>query len=134
MVHENGKPALHVETLRAPCGMLESALSWHDKFQKDPEEEGFVFNACDPCVANEMVKGSQMTIEFHVDDLVSSHKDPTVDDEFLKFSNKKCGQHAEVKATRGDRHDCLGVTFAFDDGKLEVDMAEHPDSVLEVFR
>ena len=65
-----------METLGALHGMLESALSWWDKFQKDLEEEGFIFSTCDPCVANEMVQGSQMTIEFHLDDLVSSHKDP----------------------------------------------------------
>ena len=34
---------------------------------------------------------------------------------------------------RGDRHDCLDVTFAFDDGKLEVDVAECLDSLLEEF-
>ena len=35
VVCENDKPALCVETLRASCGMLESALSWCDKFRKD---------------------------------------------------------------------------------------------------
>ena len=59
-----------------------------------------MFNNYDPCVANKKIKGSQMTIRFHVDDLMSSHKDPTVNDEFLTFLNKKYSSHTEVKATR----------------------------------
>ena len=76
---------LYVEILRALYGMLESALLWYTKFRKDLEGEGFVFNAYDPCVANKLVREAQMTIKFHIDDLMSSHIDPTVNDDFLKF-------------------------------------------------
>ena len=34
---------------------------------------GFVVNPYDPCVANKMVNGSQMTVTWHVDDLKLSH-------------------------------------------------------------
>ena len=36
---------------------------------------GFVINPYDPCVANKMVNGHQMTVCWHVDDLKVSHKD-----------------------------------------------------------
>ena len=55
---------------------------------------------------------------------MSSYVDPEVNTEFPKFSNKKCGAHAEVKATCGDTHDCLGMSLIFQDGKLIVDMIE----------
>ena len=74
-----------------------------------------------------------MTIEFHVDDIMSSHKDPKFNDDFLKFPNDKCGQHNEAQATRGFTHDCLGMKFVFEDGKLEVDMVACLKSVLEEF-
>jgi hypothetical protein len=113
--------------------MLESTLLWYTKFRKDLEEEGFIFNAYDPCVVNMIVKGKQMAIKFHVDDLMSSHIDPTVNDDFLKFLNAKYGQHVEVKATRGCRHDYLGMTLVFKDGKLEVDMVDYVESMLAEF-
>jgi hypothetical protein len=133
VVYENNKPVLYVEILRALYGMLESALLWYNKFRKDLEEEGFIFNAYDPCVANKMVNEKQMTIKFHVDDIMSSHVDSTVNDKFLVFLNKKYGQHVEVKATRGNQHDYLGMKFVFKEKKLEVDMCDYIDSMLEEF-
>ena len=98
---EKGFPTLHVEMPCALCIMLERTSSWHEKLQKDLEEDWFVFNAYNPCIANELTEGSQMTVRLHIDNLMSSHKKPSVNDKFLKFLNKKCGQCVEVKATRG---------------------------------
>ena len=49
---EHGKKVTHSNVLKAICGMLESASLWHQKFQGDLEMIGFVFNACDACIAN----------------------------------------------------------------------------------
>jgi hypothetical protein len=49
-------------------------------FRKDLEDIGYIFNLCNPCVANKKVQGSQQTIFFHVDDLKSSHKMKWVND------------------------------------------------------
>ena len=65
--------------------MLEAALLWYNMFRADLEAEGFVFNPYDPCVANKLVRGKQLTIRFHVDDLMSSHIDSAVNNKFLKF-------------------------------------------------
>jgi len=58
--------------------MFTSSLLWYKQFRGDLEGIGFKFNPYDPCVANKTEKGSQHTIRFHVDDLLSSHKDPKV--------------------------------------------------------
>ena len=111
IVYENGKRVLYLKVLRAIYGMLQSALLWFRKFKKDLEGIGFIFNNYNPCVANKTVKGSQMTVRFHVDDCMSSHKLPEVNDEFLRWLNHMYGQHGEVKAVRGSVHDYLGMTF-----------------------
>jgi len=50
VVHENDKKVLCVAVLRTPCVMLVSSLVlWHNKFKKDLEGCGFVFNPYDPC-------------------------------------------------------------------------------------
>ena len=60
VVYENGKPVLYVEILRALYGMLESALLWCKNFCTDLEADGVAFDNCDPCVANKMMKESQI--------------------------------------------------------------------------
>ena len=56
--------------------MLHSALLFYQKLVGDLEREGFVLNPYNPCVANKMVNGKQMTVCWHVDDLKVSHVDP----------------------------------------------------------
>ena len=81
VVYENGIKVIYVEVLRAIYGMLHSALLFYKMFRTDLEKEGFKFNPYDPCVANMMIKGKQLTIVFHVDNVkVSSVRKTSVDD------------------------------------------------------
>ena len=132
---ENGRKALCAAALKAACGMLVSAMLWHKKFRKDSEGQDFVFNPCDPCAANKTANGCQQTIRFHADDVMSSHVDKKVNDDFEKWLNKMHGEHGEVKATRGNVHDCLGMTFAFnpEKGDVETDMADCTKGMAEDF-
>jgi hypothetical protein len=107
VVLENQKKNLYVEVLKAIYGMLEAALLWYKTFRKDLEDNGFVFNPYDPCVANKKVQGLQQTIIFHVDNLKSSHKSKLVNDRFGKWLNSMYGKHGKVTATRGQVHDYL---------------------------
>jgi hypothetical protein len=113
VVEENGKKVLYVKVLRAIYGMVEAALHWYNKFRKDFEEAGFVFNYYDPCVVNKMVNGKQHTIVFHVDDLKSSHVDPKVNNKFEEWLNKKYGTHGKVVCHRGTRFDYLGMILDY---------------------
>ena len=63
---EHGKKVMHLNTLKAICGMLESALLWHRKFRGDLEQIGFTFNACDACMANRSANRKTHTVRFHV--------------------------------------------------------------------
>jgi hypothetical protein len=74
VVLENRKKVLYVKVLKAIYGMLEAALLLYKTFRKDLEDNGFVFDPYDPCVAKKKVQRSQQTIVFHVDNLKSSHK------------------------------------------------------------
>ena len=121
VVHENGRKMSHAEALRAMQGMLVSALLFYSQFKEDLEEIGFEFNPCDPCVANGEVNGKQQTIGFHVDDLMSSHVDSKVNDKFLKWLNEKHGNCGEVTATRGKKHDYLGMDIEFTEKRRSED-------------
>lgn len=70
----------YVEILRAVSSMLEASLLWYRKFCSNLEKVGFDFNDYDPCVAYKIEHGYQHTIRFHVDNVLSSHKDPNIND------------------------------------------------------
>ena len=54
---ENGKKALHVKLLKALCGTLKAAPLAHQHLRKWLEQQGFVINPCDVCVANKIING-----------------------------------------------------------------------------
>ncbi|MGC8472764.1 MAG: hypothetical protein ACP5PM_10830, partial [Acidimicrobiales bacterium] len=60
-----------------------------------------------------VVNNKQHTVHFHVDDLMSSHVDTKINDNFEKWLNKMYGAHGEVKTTRGKVHNYLGMVFDF---------------------
>ena len=58
------------------------------KVRRDLEQIGFMFNACNACVANKSVNGKTHTVRFHMDNLMSSHVDKKVNDQFLTWLNE----------------------------------------------
>jgi hypothetical protein len=61
---------------KALYGMMKSALLFYRKLVADLRSIGFELNPYDPCVANKVIDGEQMTICWHIDDLFISHKNP----------------------------------------------------------
>ena len=96
VVFKNGTKTLYLVVLKAIYGMLIASMLWYKKLKGDLEGMGFHFNSYDPCVANREKGGSQHTIRFHVDDIMSSHKDEKVNDEFYLQINDKYGELKEV--------------------------------------
>ena len=126
VVYENGKRVIYVLILKAIYGMLQASLLWYRKLRQDLEAVGFKFNPYDQCIANKTVNGHQQTIRFHVDDLLSSHIDPKVNDDFLKWLNEQYDSIKEVTSTRGKIHTYLGMTLDFSvKGKFKVRMDDY---------
>ena len=114
--------------------MLEAALLWYKKFRKELEEVGFKFNPYDPCVSNRKKKGSQHTVLFHVDDLKSSHIDPTVNDEFDAWLQKNYGTHGAVAIHRGKVHQYLGMELDYSHrGEVKIGMVKYVQGMLDEF-
>ena len=60
---------------KALHGLLESALQWYKELRNALEADGFKINPYDPCVANKDINRKQMTLVWHVDDILASHVD-----------------------------------------------------------
>jgi hypothetical protein len=123
---------------KAIYGLLRSALLFYRKLKKQLLDFGFIFNDYDPCVANKMVDGSQMTVTFHVDDLKISHLRPQRVTELLLYLEQLYGEPMVV--TRGKKHTYLGMDFDYTtkgvvkvsmDGYIEETLEEFPEHVVK---
>ena len=93
--------------------MLEASLLWYRKFRKELEEFGFKFNDYDPCMANRVKRKNQHTICFHVNDVMSSHVNPKVNNELGEWAQQKYGDIKPITIVRGKIHKFLGMMFDF---------------------
>jgi len=123
---ENGHDIIYVRVLKAIYGMLQSALLFYKKLCMDLEDSGIQVNDYDPCVANKMVRGTQMTVVWHVDDMKISHRLKEAVTSFLNWIEDRYGQIGKVKVTRGTVHKYLGMTLDYSKpGKVIVDMKDY---------
>ena len=134
VVLERGEKVLYLHIFRAIYGLLVSAILFYKKFRASIESQGFKVNPYDPCVANKLVHGSQMTVMWHVDDVKSSHKNSKVNDSFIEWLNKECGQIGDVKSLRGAIHEYLGMTLDYTiKDEVKVDMVDYVKKMVAEF-
>ena len=82
--------------------------------------------------ANRQRFGTQHTIRFRVDDILSSHLNAKVNDKFLKEPNQFYGKLKPGTSKRGDEHEFLGMTLKYKrNGTLEVRMDTHINDFVE---
>ena len=102
-----GEAMLYVSLSKSIFILLHSALLFYRKLHTELDNFGFAVNKYDPCVANKMVNGSQMTVTWHVDDLKISHKDSLEVTKFLHHFGLIYGERMTVHC--GKVHDYLGM-------------------------
>ena len=126
IIQESGGQVLYVKVLKAIFGMLKSALLFYNKLRKDLEDSGFEINPYDTCVANKIVRGTQMTVVWHVDDMKISHKMHEAVTSFMNYIKDRYGQIGKVKMTRGKVHEYLGMKLDYTiEGKVKIDMVDY---------
>ena len=134
LTEENGIPVLCVQVDRAIHGMLHSGMLAYKQLVKYLLANDFILNPYDPCVANKTVRGKQLTITWHVDDVKVSSEDKKAVDEFFQLIRDECENHTKVNPSRGKIHDYLAMTLDFNDrGKVKVKMEKCIDSMLQQF-
>ena len=126
-----GNAMLYVEPTKALYGMMKSALLFYLKLWRDLQKRKFRRNPYDPCVANSMVNGTQMTVIWHVDDLKISHAQHTEVTKMIGYLKRIYG---ELTISRGKKHEYLGMELDFSDsGKVKFTMNSYVDKVLEEY-
>jgi hypothetical protein len=83
LVDKKGKKVLYIPKQKALYSMMKSALLFYQKLVSELKSMGFVVNPYDPCIANKIVGRHQLTLRWHVDDLMISHIDMSAINDFL---------------------------------------------------
>jgi len=119
-----GKPVFYVQLEKAVYVMMKSALLFYRKLVADLLSLGFEINPYDPCVANKIINGKQMTICWHIDDLFIGHVDPTIVTSFLDWLAQRYDtDDKKLNVVRGHKHDYLGMNLDFfTSGAVQIDM------------
>ena len=136
---KKGNKCLIVQCLNAIYGTMVASLLYYRKFTRSLKSVGFEINPYDPCVANKIVCGSQMTICFHVDDCKLSHVDPKCNDKMIGWLREEYENIFEdgsgaMQVSRGKKHSYLGMDLDFSTpGQVEVTMFDFIDEILEAF-
>ncbi len=132
VIIEKGRSVPYLRLQKALYGMMKIALLFYRKLVAELRDMGFEINPYDPCVANKMVNGTQMTVRWHVDDLIISH---TSQDDIMAFVKKVKDIYGENLAEKvGTVHNYSGMTFDYSvDDKVRINMNQYLSKVIKEF-
>jgi hypothetical protein len=134
-----GVKQLLVQCQNAIYGTMVASLLYYRKFCKSLTGIGFELNPYDPCVANKIIKGKQMTIAFHVDDCKLSHKDTKEMDKMIQWLREEYESIFEdgsgkMTVSWGKIHTYLGMTLDYTTpGQVKISMIDYVSEILDAF-
>lgn len=88
-------------------------------------------NPYDHCTFNKTVNGEQLTVQFHVDDLKASHRDPQVLENLMKELGGVFRKEDELTETKGKIREYLGLTIDYSmPGNVVFTMFEYLEDII----
>ena len=138
MIEEKGQKVIYGKTNKSLYGALNaSLLFWKDltgtigEWQFGDNNDGFILNPYNTCVANCMIKEKQCTNLQHMNNLKFSHVDPAVVTDIIWRLNDKYGQRTPMVSTHGKIHEYLGMTIDFTDtDKIEITIYDYVNEMV----
>ena len=124
---------MYVRLSKALYGMLRAALLFYKRLISDLEYRGFVVNPYDPCVANNMVDGAQMTVFWHVDDLKISHRDEDMVTAFAVDMANIYGAKTTISRGRVHYYLVMELDFGMCLGTLIISMIKYLQNIIDDF-
>lgn len=138
--NNKGETMLYVRLLKALYGIIRAAILFYEKFLNDIEGISFEVNPYDPCVANKIVNGTQLTITWHIDDLKISHLLSKVVDRMItwlrgKYETLFSDCTGAMKVRRGKIHEYVRMTLDFSTrGEVKVTMVPYIKEIVSLFK
>ncbi len=132
LMDEKGKKVLYLRLQKALYGMMKSTLLFYRKLISELKGMGFEINPYDPCVVNKMISGSQMTVRWHVDNLMISHASNKVISQFRRALKDIYGDN--LAENTGKVHNYLDMIFDFSDqDNVKINMTKYLTKVIVDF-
>jgi hypothetical protein len=116
-----------------------ASLLYYRKFVKSLTDIDFIINPYDPCVANKIIEGEQMTSCFHVDDCKLGHRKKKVMDLMIGHLQQEYDSIFEdgsgaMTVSRGKIHKYLDMTLDYSvPGQVKITMLDYVDEILAAF-
>jgi hypothetical protein len=116
-----------------------ASLLYYQKFVKILTDIDFTINPYDPCVANKIIEGKQMTICFHVDDCKLSHRKKTVMDRKIRYLLQEYESIFEdgsgaMTVSQGKIHKYLSMTLDYRfQGQVKITMLKYVNEIIAAF-
>jgi hypothetical protein len=136
---KKGMNQLLVQCQNALYGTMVAILLYYRKFVKSLTDIGFIINPYNPCVANKIIEGKQMTICFHMDDCKLIHCKKMVMDTMIEYLRQDYENIFEdgtgaMTVSRGKIHKYLGMTLDYTvRGQVKITMFDYVDDILTDF-
>ena len=119
---------------------MKAASLFYIKLAENLKSIGFQLNPYDPCVANKILDGAQLTVVWHIDDLKVSHIDGGVVTRMAAWLKKtyerlfKDGSGA-MKLKRGMIHEYLGMILDYSTpGEVKITMYNYICDIVTDFQ
>ena len=129
---KKGRQVLYLHLQKAIYGMMKCALLFYRKLMKELKEMSFEINPYDPCVANKVVDGTQMTVRWHTNDLMISRVGQCKILKSVRHIKDIYGDNLAKNV--GMTHDYLGMTFDYAfEGEVRINMCKYLSEVIEDF-
>jgi hypothetical protein len=136
---KKGNNQLLVQCQNALYGTMVVSLLHYRKFVKSLTDIDFIINPYDPCVANKIIEGEQMTICFYVDECKLSHRKKTVMDRTIGYLWQEYESIFEdgsgaMPVSRGKIHKYIGMPLDYSvPGQVKIAMLDYVDEILAAF-
>jgi hypothetical protein len=136
---KKGTKQLLVQCQNALYGTMVASLLYYHKFTKSLTSVRFEINPYNPCVANKIVDGTQMTICFHVDDCKLSHHSSRANHNLVDWLHQEYESifedgSGEMTISRGRVHKYLGMTLDYTvHGRVSISMFDYIDKIINAF-
>ena len=110
---ENGKWVTHALCEKITHGTLNDVLMACKKLTRMLRSWGLEMNPHDPYAWNKIVMKKQLTLIFHIDDVMLNHLYPQVVTKHVKRLDGIHGQKDSLTVNIGLVYECLGMTIDF---------------------
>jgi hypothetical protein len=118
----------YVRLKKALYGCVQSAKLWYDKLCEVLTDAGYTRNDYDQCLFNKKVDGEQVTIAFHVDDLLIT----SVNSKLIDQIQQHLEQNFEsITVNRGNNHSYLAMNLEMTENGIELDMIAYVDKCIK---